>query len=117
MAILYPLVIPLTVSLAPDKDAILLGTIGAILSGSVFGDHCSPISDTCIMSSMATACDHTDHVKTQLVYALVVAFVSLVFGWIPVGMGWYPPVRPTAILLHTEFQPHSSWGCFLALLC
>jgi len=50
--------------------------VAAILGGGVFGDHCSPISDTTVISSMATACDHIDHVRTQLPYALVAAAIA-----------------------------------------
>jgi Na+/H+ antiporter NhaC len=52
--------------------------IGALLSGGVFGDHCSPISDTTIISSMASASDHIDHVRTQLPYALIAGIFSIV---------------------------------------
>jgi len=51
--------------------------IAAVLGGGVFGDHCSPISDTTIISSMASATDHIDHVRTQLPYALTAAVFSL----------------------------------------
>lgn len=91
MAILFPLVVPLAHELAPGSDAILFGTISSILAGSVWGDHCSPISDTTILSSMATSCDHMDHVRTQLPYALVVGGVSLVLAEVPVAAGWYGP--------------------------
>ncbi|MEE8589112.1 MAG: Na+/H+ antiporter NhaC family protein, partial [Sulfurimonadaceae bacterium] len=50
--------------------------LGAVISGGVFGDHCSPISDTTIISSMATGCDHVEHVKTQLPYALFSGFIA-----------------------------------------
>ncbi len=90
MAILFPLVVPLAVELAPDDMHILLGAISSILAGSVFGDHCSPISDTTIMSSMASSCDHVDHVRTQLPYALTVGIVALVFGELATGLGLYP---------------------------
>ena len=52
--------------------------IGAVLGGGVFGDHCSPISDTTIISSMASATDHIDHVRTQLPYALIAGGIALV---------------------------------------
>ena len=55
--------------------------IAAALGGGVFGDHCSPISDTTIISSMAAASDHIDHVRTQLPYAITVAIVSIGLGW------------------------------------
>ena len=53
--------------------------VGAILGGGVFGDHCSPISDTTIIASMASATDHIDHVRTQLPYALTAASVAVLF--------------------------------------
>jgi Na+/H+ antiporter NhaC len=60
--------------------------IAAVLSGGVFGDHCSPISDTTIISSMASATDHIDHVRTQLPYALAAATMAfllfLIFGFV-----------------------------------
>ena len=90
MAILFPLVIPLAHNLAPGDSLVLLGSVSAILSGSVWGDHCSPISDTTILSSMAAGCDHIAHVQTQLPYALTVGMVSLLVGEIGVGLGWYP---------------------------
>ncbi|HJL04081.1 MAG TPA: Na+/H+ antiporter NhaC family protein [Polyangiaceae bacterium LLY-WYZ-15_(1-7)] len=90
MAILFPLVVPLADELAPGQIPILLGAISSILAGSVWGDHCSPISDTTIMSSMASSCDHVDHVRTQLPYALLVGGVALVFGEIATGFGLYP---------------------------
>jgi Na+/H+ antiporter NhaC len=79
------------VELAPGDTPILLGAISSILAGSVWGDHCSPISDTTIMSSMATSCDHVDHVHTQLPYALLVGIVSIVVCELPTGFGLYPP--------------------------
>ena len=53
-----------------------------MLDGSIFGDHCSPISDTTVLSSVASACDHVDHVRTQLPYALAVAAVALGVGYL-----------------------------------
>jgi Na+/H+ antiporter NhaC len=92
MAILYPLVIPLAMAAgrglpAGTAETLILGTIASVLSGSVFGDHCSPISDTTIMSSMSAGCDHIDHVKTQIPYALTVMLVAAVFGYLPTGFG------------------------------
>jgi Na+/H+ antiporter NhaC len=84
------------------NDPILLATIGAVLAGSIFGDHCSPISDTTVLSSMASSCDHLDHVATQMGYALVVAAVSVVFGYLPAGFGlaprWALPLASIALL-------------------
>ncbi len=90
MAILFPLVVPLANDLAPGDHGVMLGAISSILAGAVWGDHCSPISDTTIMSSMASSCDHVDHVRTQLPYALAVGIVSLIFGDLATGFGLYP---------------------------
>ncbi len=79
------IIMPLAVSMAYQFTAPIFPTIGAVLTGAVLGDHCSPISDTTIMSSTASAADHIDHVKTQLPYALTVGAVATVFGFIPAG--------------------------------
>ena len=80
MAILTPLAVPLVLDSAPGDLDVLAATVAAILGGAVFGDHCSPISDTTILSSMASGCDHVDHVRTQLPYALFAASVAVVVG-------------------------------------
>jgi Na+/H+ antiporter NhaC len=95
MAIIIPIVLPLTgelgQELAPEVfSTILFATIASVLSGAVFGDHCSPISDTTIMSSMASGADHIDHVRTQLPYSLSAAAVAMLFGYIPAGFGISP---------------------------
>jgi Na+/H+ antiporter NhaC len=97
MAILMPLVYPLGHQLpleaglaAGTAQQIHLAAISAVLAGAVFGDHCSPISDTTILSSLATGCDHVDHVKTQLPYALIIGGVAAVFGYLPAGYGLSP---------------------------
>lgn len=97
MAILFPVVVPLAVNMGAgvgfaggDNYTILLGAISSIMAGAVFGDHASPISDTTVISSMASACDHIDHVRTQLPYALVVAVVALVIGEVPAALGMSP---------------------------
>ncbi|NIM52540.1 MAG: sodium:solute symporter [Gemmatimonadales bacterium] len=81
-AIMIPIVIPM-VELLDLHPALALG---AALGGGIFGDHCSPISDTTIVASMASATDHIDHVRTQLPYALVAAAAAtvlfLIVGWI-----------------------------------
>jgi len=74
MAILTPIAIPLAYSIG--GESLLHLTIGAVFSGSIFGDHVSPISDTTIMSSIFAGSDHIAHVKTQLPYALVTAAIS-----------------------------------------
>lgn len=94
MAIILPLVIPVAWtglsmdgSVTPDEMHILYSTVSAVLAGSVWGDHCSPISDTTVLSSLASGCDHIQHVRTQIPYAFVVGAVALVAGIIPVGFG------------------------------
>lgn len=94
MSILVPIVIPLVLGTSiaaglsgTETERILLASIASILSGAVFGDHCSPISDTTIMSSMASAADHVDHVRTQLPYALTAGTVSLVLGYLLTALG------------------------------
>jgi len=67
---------------------LMLCTTASVLAGGTFGDHCSPISDTTIMSSMASGADHIDHVRTQLPYALTSGLVASLFGYIPTGFGF-----------------------------
>lgn len=80
----FAIMIAIAVPMAQQMDANLYLTIAAAIGGGVFGDHCSPISDTSILSSMASASDHIDHVKTQLPYAMVAggltAFIYLMIG-------------------------------------
>ena len=61
--------------------------VASVLAGSVMGDHCSPISDTTIMSSLASRCDHMQHVSTQMPYALTVGAVALLAGVLPTALG------------------------------
>ena len=86
MGILMPLAVPLAHSIHPEMSFIIVST-SAVLTGAIFGDHCSPISDTTILSSMGAGCDHIDHVKTQMPYALFTAFITVIFGYIPAGFG------------------------------
>ena len=94
MAILYPLVLLTSwdISIASglsqvEAYGIFTNIVSGVLAGSVLGDHCSPISDTTILSSMATGCDHVAHVKTQLPYALTVGAVALFIGTLPSAYG------------------------------
>jgi Na+/H+ antiporter NhaC len=73
---MMPLAVPLAWAIAPEQGYLILN-IGAVLTGAIFGDHCSPISDTTILSSMGAACDHMDHVRTQMLYAITIAGVSV----------------------------------------
>jgi Na+/H+ antiporter NhaC len=97
MAVMMPIVIPLGAGVSSlyglssaDQTLILYGVVSSVLAGSVFGDHCSPIADTTILSSMASGCDHMDHVRTQLPYALVVGFVCMLLGDLPTAFGFSP---------------------------
>ncbi|MEF9970838.1 MAG: Na+/H+ antiporter NhaC family protein [Oscillospiraceae bacterium] len=74
----------------PYQDPFIFACIAAVLSGSIFGDHCSPVTDTTILSSLGAGCDNLDHVKTQLPYALTVALVASVVGYLPAGFGFSP---------------------------
>lgn len=86
MGILMPLTIPLAYAILPENGYVII-CISGVLTGAIFGDHCSPISDTSILSSMGAACGHMDHVKTQIYYSLVVAVVTILFGYLPAGFG------------------------------
>ncbi|HSM31316.1 MAG TPA: Na+/H+ antiporter NhaC family protein [Woeseiaceae bacterium] len=97
MAILVPLVVPLSwavMSVNGMTEAgdmhILYSSVSCVLAGAVWGDHCSPISDTTVLSSIASGCNHLEHVRTQLPYALLVGLVGIVFGTVPGGYG-VPP--------------------------
>ena len=74
----FAILIPLAMPLAEGLGLSLPLMLGAVLSGGVFGDHASPLSDTSIISSMSAACDHVDHVNTQLPYSLLLAGLSFV---------------------------------------
>jgi Na+/H+ antiporter NhaC len=95
MAILIPLVIPIAhgLSLAEGYAAggelyliVLLGTVSSVLAGTVWGDHCSPISDTTILSSIASGSDHIAHTRTQLPYALGIGALGLLLGDVPTAV-------------------------------
>lgn len=113
MAILFPVTIPLAVALGAgvgfaggEHYTILLGTISSVMAGAVFGDHCSPISDTTVLSAMSSACDLIDHVRTQLPYALVVAVVALVICEMPAAFGFHPlwGLAVGAVILYAILQ-------------
>jgi Na+/H+ antiporter NhaC len=97
MGILIPLAVPTAYGLAEASTlgagtatGILLASVSSVLAGAIFGDHCSPISDTTVLSSTASGCDHVDHVRTQLPYALAVAAVGMLLGYLPAGYGVSP---------------------------
>lgn len=99
-ALLMPIAIPMAAALGSPMHA----CIGAVLSGGMFGDHCSPISDTTILSSTGAGCDHIDHVKTQLPYSILNAVIS--FGaYIVAGMTGSPWAVVLAIALMVVVLP------------
>ncbi len=88
IGILMPLAIPMAISMTGSADLSLsIVSAGAVLTGAIFGDHCSPISDTTILSSMGAGCNHIEHVRTQMWYAIFVAFVAILLGYLPAGFG------------------------------
>jgi len=92
MAVMIPVMLPLAHTLTGggnELSLIFLLTAAAVLDGAIFGDHCSPISDTTVLSSMASGCDHIHHVRTQLPYALVTMVLCSITGYIPVALEWY----------------------------
>lgn len=94
MALVYPLILPAAWAISQGagmEDAASMGifynTVSAVLAGAVLGDHCSPISDTTILSSLASGCNHIDHVRTQIPYALTVGAIAVIAGTIPTAFG------------------------------
>ncbi len=94
MGILVPMVVQTAYAMlmrdngaVAANDPIMLCSIGGVLAGAVFGDHCSPISDTTVLSSQSSGCDHLAHVWTQMPYALLAGTVSILLGTLPLGFG------------------------------
>ncbi len=91
MAIIIPTAVPIAFALDEQTYGLItVISLGAVLDGAIFGDHCSPISDTTVISSIASRCDHIQHVRTQMPYSLFVAGLALVCGYIPAGLGLSP---------------------------
>lgn len=98
MGILMPLVVPLAWEIGNNTGLpfevtheIIYACVSSVLAGSVWGDHCSPISDTTILSSIATQCDHVEHVNTQLPYAMIVGTISVasMIAMLVMGIPWW----------------------------
>ena len=101
----FGILLPIAAAACQAEPPVLIVTIGAVLAGSVFGDHCSPISDTTILSSAGAKCDHIAHVSTQIPYAILVAAVSFV-GYLIAGFvrsPWLPLLISAALLLLAAF--------------
>ena len=85
-AICIPIAVPMAYSFTGGQlGTLVYAAVGAVVSGGLFGDHCSPVSDTSVLSSLGAACDHIDHVRTQLPYALLAAGISILL-WIVVAL-------------------------------
>ena len=115
MGILIPLIVPIVwnmmtaqMMMDPEHFYIIYTAIASILAGAVWGDHCSPISDTTILSSMASGCDHIEHVRTQMPYALFVGGFAIVIGILPASFGISPyiclPVAAFAMYLGLNWK-------------
>ncbi len=92
MGVLMPLAISVIFSLTEgavdlERDRLVVAAIGAVFSGAVFGDHCSPFSDTTIVASIASGVESLDHVRTQLPFAMIAGLMALVVGFLPLGFG------------------------------
>lgn len=94
MVIVMPIAVPIAnqASLLSGQESLVFACIAAVLSGSIFGDHCSPVTDTTILSSLGSGCDNIDHVRTQLPYALTVAVLAALVGYLPAGFGVSPAI-------------------------
>ncbi|MFO7940436.1 MAG: Na+/H+ antiporter NhaC family protein [Bacteroidales bacterium] len=121
MAILYPLILPASWLIAQNDGfnhaeslQIFYNVVSSVLAGSVLGDHCSPISDTTILSSLASSCNHIEHVRTQLPYALTVGGVSIFIGTLPSALGvssfiLFPAGFLVLFLIVYFFGKQTSW--------
>jgi Na+/H+ antiporter NhaC len=94
MGVLMPVALPAAIALAGSEgfasSPLVVGTVAGVMGGAVFGDHSSPVSDTTIVSATAAGCDTWSHFATQWPYALVAGGISLVFGYLPLGLGIAP---------------------------
>lgn len=110
MAIFYPIAIPATYMVCvgegmalSDINVYVIHVVSVVLAAAVFGDHCSPISDTTILSSLASDCNHLDHVKTQMPYAMAVGATSLLLSflasWANLGVWFNLLLIPVGALL------------------
>jgi Na+/H+ antiporter NhaC len=100
MTVLIPLAIPVAYALETQgmsgevildpHSQLAIATTSSVLAGATWGDHCSPISDTTVLSSTGAGCDHAAHVATQLPYAIAAGIISVLFGTLPAGFGVSP---------------------------
>ena len=106
MSILFPLILIPTYDAAGGDETIFYAVTAGVLSGSVAGDHISPISDTTVLSALACDCDLLAHVNTQAPYAAVVSVIAILLGTIPIGFDAFPNI--VGLLL--------GWGVIIAFL-
>jgi Na+/H+ antiporter NhaC len=102
MAILIPTGIPVAYALDGGTYGLLtMISLGAVLDGAIFGDHCSPVSDTTILSAIASKCDLMLHVSTQLPYSLFAAAIAVLIGYLPAAMGlnWIETVAIAVVVM------------------
>lgn len=95
MALMLPVAVPLSVALS-GEPAVVLTCLAAVLDGAIWGDHCSPISDTTVLSSTASGCPHLDHVRTQIPYATLAMVAAGGLGYLGTGLGL--PIAAALIL-------------------
>jgi len=107
MAILIPTAVPVAFQLDGGVYSLTtMITLGAVLDGAIFGDHCSPISDTTILSSISTQCVLIDHVRTQIPYSLFVAGLALCVGYVPGAWGvpWIASIGTGVLVMGLMFM-------------
>lgn len=113
MGILMPLALPVAIGFGDGEiTPLVYSAIAAVFSGAVFGDHCSPFSDTTIVSSISCGIEPMEHVRTQMPYALIASGVALLIGFLPVGLGFNPYLSLScgAVVLFVLPVVANHWG-------
>ncbi len=103
MGILLPVVVPLAAPFAEVSPAWILAATAAVLDGAIFGDHCSPLSDTTVMSSAAAGVAHDEHVVTQMPYALLVMVIAALTGYLATAVLGLAPWQSLTLGVMTLF--------------
>ncbi|GAK02745.1 Na+/H+ antiporter [Geomicrobium sp. JCM 19037] len=108
----FAIMIPIAIPLAVSMDISLPLAIAAVLSGGIFGDHCSPISDTSVLSSAGAASDHIDHVNTQLPYAITAGIVGMICFFIAgiTNSWWIALLTGLVLMTVVAFLLTKLWG-------
>jgi Na+/H+ antiporter NhaC len=107
----FAIMIPIAMPVAAAMDLPMALAIASVLSGGIFGDHCSPISDTTILSSAGSSCDHIDHVRTQLPYAVTAGVAGLVAFFVAgvTGTTWIGAISGVAVMLTIALVMKALW--------